>query len=865
MITRYYRLPILLLASLAVAALAFAGVPQTINYQGYLKDGAGAPVSTATNVRFALYSSTPTRSNPLWQETRSVTPANGIYSVQLGAQTPITAPFDVPYFLGVKVGGDDEMALQPLGSSGYAFRAGTVADGSISNSAISGTIANDKLDLSTVVKKAGDSMSGPLSIASATGSPLSATATGTSGHAGTFQVSNATSGYNAINAASNGTGATIYATAGGDAPAGNFEASGSGATLRGVTFGTGSAGMFLINNATNNQAALSANTSGLGFSASFSVSNPNNQSPVLRAYNSGAGTAASLYTSRTDNTASVLDVSGSGTGSAGSFLALNTTSGAPAVQAETVGVGNAGRFTITNAQSSADALYVSTSGSGRAANFVGNVQVNGDVNISGALTPTSITLPDNSITDAKISGTISGSKLGQHNHNGAEITSGTIADGRLSANVELLNAAQTVSGTKTFSAAPSFSAVSGAPFSVASSALVANLNAESIGGNKLADLDNRYSSRLLQAPPVQNPRTNTISSYDYSGGQYSSITVGADGLPIISYHSFWDSGDKCLKVAKCVDAACTTASISKLDHSASGLIGQYSSIAIGTDNLPIISYYDAVNGDLKVAKCGNPECSSASYTTLDGADADVGKYTSLAIGTDGLPVISYYDVTNGGLKVAKCSDVSCSGATVRTLESGANIGKYTSLAIGTDGLPVISYVDSGNSILKVAKCAAADCNGTPLITNMTSASNFGESTSIAIGADGNPVIASYSYNAVVVCKCTSPNCSSKTGPSTLAGGSGVGRFVSLTIPADGLPIVSYSDSGRLAVVKCSNANCTTAASAATVDNTDNPGEYSSITIGMDGLPVISYYEGYLARLRVVKCANQFCMNNWSRR
>ena len=51
----------------ALAALAFAGVPQTINYQGYLKNGT-APAGGSVNMTFSLYSSNPTRNNPVWQE-----------------------------------------------------------------------------------------------------------------------------------------------------------------------------------------------------------------------------------------------------------------------------------------------------------------------------------------------------------------------------------------------------------------------------------------------------------------------------------------------------------------------------------------------------------------------------------------------------------------------------------------------------------------------------------------------------------------------------------------------------------------------------------------------------------------------------
>ena len=46
--------------------------------------------------------------------------------------------------------------------------------------------------------------------------------------------------------------------------------------------------------------------------------------------------------------------------------------------------------------------------------------------------------------------------------------------------------------------------------------------------------------------------------------------------------------------------------ISSIDQT--GDVGSYSSVTIGTDGLPVISYYDATNGDLKVARCSNPYC-----------------------------------------------------------------------------------------------------------------------------------------------------------------------------------------------------------------------------------------------------------------
>ena len=44
-----------------------------------------------------------------------------------------------------------------------------------------------------------------------------------------------------------------------------------------------------------------------------------------------------------------------------------------------------------------------------------------------------------------------------------------------------------------------------------------------------------------------------------------------------------------------------------------------------------------------------------------------------------------------------------------TLDSSGNVGQGTSVTIGVDGLPLISYQDVGNLDLKVAHCPNQLC------------------------------------------------------------------------------------------------------------------------------------------------------------
>jgi hypothetical protein len=114
--------------------------------------------------------------------------------------------------------------------------------------------------------------------------------------------------------------------------------------------------------------------------------------------------------------------------------------------------------------------------------------------------------------------------------------------------------------------------------------------------------------------------------------------------------------------------------------------------------------------DLKVTHCGNAACSSGNVITTVDSTGYIGYDTSITIGADGLPLVSYYDITNADLKVAHCGNAACSaGNTFSVLDSFGDVGTHTSITIGADGLPVASYYDDTNGDLKVTHCANAFC------------------------------------------------------------------------------------------------------------------------------------------------------------
>ena len=203
----------------------------------------------------------------------------------------------------------------------------------------------------------------------------------------------------------------------------------------------------------------------------------------------------------------------------------------------------------------------------------------------------------------------------------------------------------------------------------------------------------------------------TLTTVDSAGsvGFSTSLAIGTDTFPVISYY---DQTNANLKVVKCNDPACVPGGETFTTIDSAGDVGTDTSLALGSDGFPVICYRDVTNGDLKVVKCDDVACAPGGETlaTVDSA-GNVGYYSSLALGSDGFPVISYYDQTNDDLKVVKCNDAACTpgGETLTTLDSAGIVGWYTSLALGTDGFPVISYLDASNVDLKVAKCRNASC------------------------------------------------------------------------------------------------------------------------------------------------------------
>jgi hypothetical protein len=305
------------------------------------------------------------------------------------------------------------------------------------------------------------------------------------------------------------------------------------------------------------------------------------------------------------------------------------------------------------------------------------------------------------------------------------------------------------------------------------------------------------------APAGCGASQNCIAAPDSSTtvGPHISLLLGTSGNPAIAYY---DNGR--LKILRCANVNCTGSTnvhpscvagancIVIVDQAAN--VGQYPSLGINlTNDVLVASYYDVTNGDLKVARCGGGStlgCTSGNTVATVDSAGNVGQFSSLLVDVNGLPAVSYYDVTNGDLKVMRCASPGCTatGASCTggqncsvAVDTAGDVGQFTSLRIDASNVPVVSYYDVTNRDLKVLRCGNPNCNALGL--------NCAAGQNCVVSAD------------------TVANEPCGQGVCLAIPGDDVGRYTSLAVDGSGIPFVSYynATNGDLKVLRCRTLTC----------------------------------------------------------
>lgn len=298
------------------------------------------------------------------------------------------------------------------------------------------------------------------------------------------------------------------------------------------------------------------------------------------------------------------------------------------------------------------------------------------------------------LTLSNAANSFTGSGAGLGALNASNITTGTLADARLSTNVVLTSGAQTLSGVKAFSAAPSFAAA-GAPFSVSSPTLVPNLNADM--------LDGLNASAFLQAVPsplslagTSSTAIITAQNADLAGAGVRGTSTSATGSGVGVYGmTAAASGDAVAGFATSTTGLAWGVRGESSSASGRGVYGRASSgtgnsygMFAENDSISGVGVYGHANAITGTTYGGLFETASASGTGAYGRGPTTGVEglatgTSSARGVHGVASATT-GLTYGGLfETASSSGVGLRGAATANTGSARGIEGFTAAPTGT--------------------------------------------------------------------------------------------------------------------------------------------------------------------------------------
>lgn len=266
-------------------------------------------------------------------------------------------------------------------------------------------------------------------------------------------------------------------------------------------------------------------------------------------------------------------------------------------------------------------------------------------------------------------------------------------------------------------------------------------------------------------------------------------------------------------------------------------------------NRPFAAYYDADAGDLLAVDCLSAECTFSIERVLDSV-GDVGLDTAVVIDpASGFPLVSYYDAGNGDLKLHRCSSAACDTGAAVVVDASGDRGRRSSMAFAGATL-WIGYEDSSTGTLRLASASA------PYASFSVVDLGAGAELSLTSTAGGllELVWRNTADDSLSRVRCADALCLAAT-QSTLAGAGRGHRPSAFRMPGGDLLVAHHEPAtSRLHGTLCVADDCV---AIAFDDATGGPGRLVAGATST-GLPIVHYADPGAAQVRLSRCTSVAC-------
>ena len=217
-------------------------------------------------------------------------------------------------------------------------------------------------------------------------------------------------------------------------------------------------------------------------------------------------------------------------------------------------------------------------------------------------------------------------------------------------------------------------------------------------------------------------------------------------------------------IGVCADLACSSVDERQTSGGNSDI---RPTIAIRPDGRPF-AYYSAFGGTA-AWDCSDANCTSGTERFVSGTGSSTSIVAELALRSDGIPVMLYYNNSTNGVFAYICADLNCSTGTARLLFTEPTLNTFLSafaLSVGADNRPIVSYqrVNTNVSLVqrRMLRCVDAACTSASAI-DLASSVQFASTTPMALQSNGAPnFVEIQSFPNQNLVRCADQDCSSFT-------------------------------------------------------------------------------------------------------